>query len=1499
MGHRSAYMALRTTAAWKYSDTTTSGWSENSFNDSTWTTVVPGAFPAIASSATVRYYRTSVTVPTSLEGTPAFEIGIKTKYGLVLYADGQEVYRFNLPADATSTTPCTETMESAAFRRISLPISKITQSVLKLAVEVHFAQEAEGDDEFAGFFALIAASSIRSFHGSYDSNHGSDIGSETMDMAFDDDLRTKWTAMGIPAYDTITFNNGRSEFINAYALASSGGLDTRQPSSWTLSGSNDGENWTVLDAQEGIRFTGKYQYKVFTLAHNAASFRKYRINILAAKEGTAVEVGNLRLLVNPVTYAATPVLSYPSASLFVGQVVHLAPTQGGFHSFSISPSLPAGLTFSSSTGAITGTASSVSGSSTYQISAKHVTTGESSYSFSLTLEVVQCTDGKFLVDIVKHNVKQGSAEKWILKQGETVLDQQVGLDVFGSQSIVDEVYPYCLTAGIYSLTLSQEYMRGWNPAAYIEARIHVSDSETVTVLHHTQLNSETSPITVSFGVNLLSNADTTQWQYKADGTIPANWNTASFTETWPTVPATAPAVTQNVWLFRRQITVSATTSFDGFVMRTKARGGVVVYLNGAEVFRTNVEGAISASSTATSVEAQPVWRTFSGSLGTGGLTTGQNTFAVALVNADASSLTLDAQFVIHLIAGSSLSFGLESNVSDSNHNSDAVVANNMFYGDYSKQWQATWRTQGHYATVTFKYGSKHLVNKYCMVSSWDTPMANPMAWKVSISTDGTTFTDAVTESRIQFSNPYTRACFFLPGVTEPLRALRFTVTEIAATTQNVQLDAIDLYYVDVSQAGSLSYAAQSALRVGADIQPIAPSSIFHYDFEVTPTLPAGLTLQSNGVIRGRPTVAATQQSYTLRAKSTTGSQVSAQLSLTVEDCGSGMTLLSFVTTNTEDAGSRMQVHLRLSNGSTAYYNYNIPNYQQAIDAAWCLPKDVFVFTMLDMSNAGWKAAYTIKTGSNVVAQGSFAEGNSPKTITASTLVFIEESQQTFKYQVANLEEDATWYLPSTTLSWPEGTTGSLPGVNGITSRYCSHFQVTNMDLFAGYSLEIKTKGGFIVYLNGEEINRANLPGDAGVSTPSSAAYPESKWIYYSMGMQASNLVVGDNYICIQMHKPRASSGEPNDFNVIMSPKPEGVDLIANGSYRASHPGLDDGTWHETNANVFDKNTGNKFYTQDSSCKNVWVEWAYGDDRREFVTRYVFFTGNGKRRMPHKTELYGINGDSKDLLLSKTITPFNCNYGDSLTFDFLPSKPYNKYLFTFEGCDTEGIEMGELYLYNYRVSNLCPRTGDIAAALYNHYSQGPCPEGYQGTISYLCNDGVFIESSRQCLLNAPKDLMYEASTYTWRAKKAITPITPTYVGESVKFNTLPSLPEGLSIDATTGTISGKPSKVSAEMAYTVFCKNEGGSTRTKLSITILEAQTPVWLYVLIAIIVIAVVVVVFFLVKNKGTGDKKKKTKSLSKTSGKQKIKKAETSSSVKVYSLCFDTQSFFNQQTPP
>lgn len=76
---------------------------------------------------------------------------------------------------------------------------------MTIAVEIHFSNaHSEEDDEFAGFFTFIVASSIRNFGASYASDHPSDISGEVMANAFDNDFRTKWTTTSLPAYNTLS-----------------------------------------------------------------------------------------------------------------------------------------------------------------------------------------------------------------------------------------------------------------------------------------------------------------------------------------------------------------------------------------------------------------------------------------------------------------------------------------------------------------------------------------------------------------------------------------------------------------------------------------------------------------------------------------------------------------------------------------------------------------------------------------------------------------------------------------------------------------------------------------------------------------------------------------------------------------------------------------------------------------------------------------------------------------------------------------------------------------------------------------------------------------------------------------------------------------------------------------------------------------------------------------------------------------------------------------------
>jgi hypothetical protein len=70
--------------------------------------------------------------------------------------------------------------------------------------------------------------------------------------------------------------------------------------------------------------------------------------------------------------------------------------------------------------------------------------------------------------------------------------------------------------------------------------------------------------------------------------------------------------------------------------------------------------------------------------------------------------------------------------------------------------------------------------------------------------------------------------------------------------------------------------------------------------------------------------------------------------------------------------------------------------------------------------------------------------------------------------------------------------------------------------------------------------------------------------------------------------------------------------------------------------------------------------------------------------------------------------------------------------------------------------------------------------------------------------------------------AITNMTPTVTGTVTNYSVSPPLPAGLSIDATTGVISGTPTAAATSASYTVTASNAGGSTTAAVTIAVVSA-----------------------------------------------------------------------------
>jgi hypothetical protein len=87
--------------------------------------------------------------------------------------------------------------------------------------------------------------------------------------------------------------------------------------------------------------------------------------------------------------------------------------------------------------------------------------------------------------------------------------------------------------------------------------------------------------------------------------------------------------------------------------------------------------------------------------------------------------------------------------------------------------------------------------------------------------------------------------------------------------------------------------------------------------------------------------------------------------------------------------------------------------------------------------------------------------------------------------------------------------------------------------------------------------------------------------------------------------------------------------------------------------------------------------------------------------------------------------------------------------------------------------------------------------------------------------APSDLSYPTAP-TFAVGTTIAPLTPTVSGNVTTYSVSPALPAGLSLNTSTGVISGTPTSAAAKANYTVKATNAGGSTTATLSIEVVAA-----------------------------------------------------------------------------
>jgi len=154
---------------------------------------------------------------------------------------------------------------------IKVAISQTTRHLIDpeksfVIVVIYPAYVIETDVTQLGVFSVS-----RDNNGGPDNNEGSK-------KLVDNDINTKFLQSNFSGdlWAQIVFDE--PQLVGAYTMTSANDAKERDPKSWNLQGSMDGENWVTLDRRQNEEFVGRFQTKRYDFETNVA-YTHYRLNI--------------------------------------------------------------------------------------------------------------------------------------------------------------------------------------------------------------------------------------------------------------------------------------------------------------------------------------------------------------------------------------------------------------------------------------------------------------------------------------------------------------------------------------------------------------------------------------------------------------------------------------------------------------------------------------------------------------------------------------------------------------------------------------------------------------------------------------------------------------------------------------------------------------------------------------------------------------------------------------------------------------------------------------------------------------------------------------------------------------------------------------------------------------------------------------------------------------------------------------------------------------------
>ena len=1422
----SLYYPVMKSVEWKMTATSgsiASDWYAVNFGESGWSAVTLGSVTAPATGS--QYFRKSFA---GIANMAAYEVELNYKFGMILYVNGVEVFRDHMPDGVVSpSTASYGAYETYGYHGVIRPAAEIEAGNSVLAVELHFpGGTTSAAVDFNAYVAAVASSTP--------------IVENTKCYVYPYSVTVTATGGTNPGN---IFNFGRTDYYYAAATvlpatvtyelggprAHINGLRvwpytyvTQSPGTFTLSGAvSSSSTYTNVVSTSGTSYTSS-TYKMLYGYFNAKPFQSYRLLVSSAVSTTYVYAVEAQL-VTCHDLLPTGITFNPSTySVYSGyESVSIRPENQEFTSCSVAPALPSGLTLDSTTCLISGTPSAALTQTTFTMTS---VMGGQNYQGTFSLQALSCS--ATLTKVLRTYKTNAYYESFSIKDTAT---QQVVLNVAynsGQVNSVDWTAVLCLTGSKYEIDVGSS-INYWQSTSFLYVRAMLSGDEYETIAR------------VRYDVNLglaqdrVINAQWSvtphaQWFYKMSE-VPANWYNSD-TSGWSTGSMGGfSGATNQIQLYKQTFNVASLNEISGLVISLRYLYGCVIYLNGHEAFRNGVNGEVSTSSVGLNAYTNILYHQISlpkKTMAVGEtaavdyLVEGANTIAIAVVAQMASQTSSVFDCAVRLMIGSD-SRVFDYTVSYSGINGSPSTMANQYYG-YTVYYSTC---NSNYWTMTFtndrrEWLSAVTVYLYYTQSTQQVGQfsvlgrnTNLEEWTLIKNVTGMTWSLAGEHKKLWLENskPYNQYRFENFASGNPSSCYwKFSTLDLTA-------DAIP------ASIPELAYTTPLIINKDIEMGEVYPNSDYYYDFSVSPALPTGISIDPNtGKISGTTSTLMTATTYQITAKKYGGGSSTAVVTISVETCFGGKSLITLVARldGWPEEGSYKLFSGKGTSGQVVASNTAFQVASGLNYADFCVPHSIYTLVLYDSKSDGWNNPagwyLTVDVGEMVFDMGQFPRSTpSISTMFSSLLPFQIEYDS---WKVWNTGEAAAsgWNGKDFNDSaWETKKAVELGNHMGTTAYIRHEVNIPSLDDYHVLNVRVKYTGGVAAYFNGHLVARFNLEDNYDASTGAVAAHDASLFSKFHVVLSTAGAVSGKNVMAFEIHRASGQSAVVFDATAVF-----GVNdcSIVVDSFSSISSSTVSGCTKEELLDLKPTTFGNI-----PNAENAFLAWVVenleGSRFNSFAlqtntarTGYDFSVYGRWETTDEYTSALAVTGQStKNMDRSAWAMPVGMAGFSQFRFvvDYIASGTVSTNAYVMQYCKPSG-------------SGTCPAVGEYPAVGEGEISPTKCAEGFKGYSYRICTNGVLGDVlNDKCAYKVPAMINYRNNNMQFIMDTEVSSGVPTYrnIIQEFYMQTSTPLPEGLRIDRTTGEIKGIPRATLDSRSYTVRGKNPAGESFVAITISV--------------------------------------------------------------------------------